>query len=123
MLKAIAHDYIPRSLLRRLKMGFAIPVDSWLRGFLERSLATEKLDRAGLVDGRRVGAVVRDFLNGEKSFSRLVWSLLMLEIWYEQSQPFTTTSADESTGDDSNAFIEDPGVHADSELCPNGRRG
>jgi asparagine synthase (glutamine-hydrolysing) len=39
ILRQIAFKYVPRNLLERPKMGFAVPIDEWLRGPLKNGLA------------------------------------------------------------------------------------
>ena len=54
ILRQIAYKYVPRKLLERPKMGFAVPVDEWLRGPLKEwagdLLSPQALGRAGLLE-------------------------------------------------------------------------
>jgi asparagine synthase (glutamine-hydrolysing) len=85
LLKRLGERYLPRDLLYRKKMGFAVPVAAWLRGPL-----------APLVRPLREGSVLAEWLHGgviRHSVGRLldgddteahrVWSLLMLALWKE----------------------------------------
>jgi asparagine synthase (glutamine-hydrolysing) len=76
---------LPRELFARPKMGFALPVGAWLRGNL-RSLVTDLLGdprsvQRGWVDRAALERIIRDHLAGKEDHSRVLWTLLVLEVW------------------------------------------
>ena len=91
-LKAIERGYlyrhVPRELVERPKMGFGIPLGSWLRGPLrdwaETLLAERRLREAGLLDARRVRRRWAEHLSGSHNWQYLLWDVLMLEAWRDR---------------------------------------
>lgn len=88
ILREIAHQYIPKELLNRPKMGFAIPIAKWLtnelRPFLETYISEERIKKQGLFNWQFVSGLKSDFLGGKKEFDVKVWYLLMFQMWYEK---------------------------------------
>jgi asparagine synthase (glutamine-hydrolysing) len=88
ILKQIVHQYIPREIMERPKMGFGIPMEHWLNHEL-KSLVLEYLDPKslashGLFQEKEVQSIVSDFFNGRKEKHLKVWYLLMFQMWYKQ---------------------------------------
>jgi asparagine synthase (glutamine-hydrolysing) len=88
ILRQIVHQYIPQTMIERPKMGFAIPVDSWLANELKdlvlEYLSPARLQAHGLFNESEVGALVSSFYNGNKEKYLKIWHLLMFQMWYEQ---------------------------------------
>lgn len=88
ILKQIVYKYIPKEIMERPKMGFAIPVVDWLsnelKDMVEEHLSRESLEAHGLFNVQRVRNIVNDFFNGRKEKYLKVWYLLMFQMWYKQ---------------------------------------
>lgn len=89
ILKEILHRHVPRGLVEREKMGFGVPLGSWLRGPLrpwaEGLLAPSRLEAAGIAR-EPVAAVWKGFCQrGEPNQDRL-WPLLVLLQWMESQR-------------------------------------
>lgn len=88
ILREITHQYIPKELLNRPKMGFAIPIAKWLtnelRPFLETYINEERIKKQELFNWKFVSKLKSDFLNGKKEFDVKIWYLLMFQMWYEK---------------------------------------
>ncbi len=84
MLKDIARSLVPRELVDRPKMGFAIPRADWLRtGLREMAhdlLTDSSAKERGWFDAREVEKVLADHASGHDRDS-LIWPMLMLELW------------------------------------------
>lgn len=86
LLKDIAHDYVPRELLDRPKMGFAIPIADWLhndlRELVEFYCSSSKLKEHELFDHKEVQQLITRFYSGKKELDVKIWYLLMFQMWY-----------------------------------------
>ena len=88
IVKEIVHQYIPKELMDRPKMGFAIPIGNWmtneLRDYVE-SFINEKVIRSqGIFNWEYVNKLKTDFYNGKKEYDMKMWYLLMFQTWYER---------------------------------------
>lgn len=90
---------IPRHIVRRKKMGFTLPMDSWFRGplkeWMSERLSEESTRSVGFLRPEGVSRLWGSFLRGEQytSWSR-VWSLAALVSWCRENG----VAADFSTG-------------------------
>jgi asparagine synthase (glutamine-hydrolysing) len=94
ILKDIAYDYIPRNLLERPKVGFSVPLDSWLRGPLKNYLIDmcepSYIKEQGIFDSQNIDNFLRQYLEtGDKgprtgaNYSRLMWAFFVFQQWYQ----------------------------------------
>lgn len=88
ILRELLAHHLPRELFERPKMGFGVPIDSWLRGPLrewaESLLAESRLKAAGYFDPVPVRAIWRAHLAGGQNLQYLLWGVLMFEAWRER---------------------------------------
>src|SRR5690606_27489741 len=89
VLKRALEPLLPREILYRTKMGFAVPLDMWFRGSLEErmmaSVSGGTLAECGLFDRahlRRLGAEHR---SGQRDHSAVLWALLMFSGFLERT--------------------------------------
>lgn len=84
LLRRVLDRYVPRELVSRPKMGFAIPLAAWLRGPL-RPWAENLLDPAHLTGGLLDPAPVRrlwdEHVSGRHNRAYALWTILMYEAW------------------------------------------
>ena len=84
LLRRVLDRYVPRELLDRPKMGFAIPLANWLRGPL-RHWAEDLLDplsmSGGLLDPAAVRKLWLEHVDGGRNRSGALWTILMFEAW------------------------------------------
>jgi asparagine synthase (glutamine-hydrolysing) len=98
ILLAALGDRLPPELLTRPKMGFGVPLDHWFRGSLRELLWTHLtaprfLDR-GIVSGPFVRHLLAEHQSGRRDNHQWLWSLLMLEMWFQQiEQPLAPSLA------------------------------
>ena len=86
-LRQVLYRYVPRKLIERPKMGFGIPIHSWLRGPMREwaggLLAEDRLLREGLLNPRAVRVRWQEFLEGRGNWQYGLWNVLMLQAWLE----------------------------------------
>jgi asparagine synthase (glutamine-hydrolysing) len=84
ILKDITHSYIPKVLLDRPKMGFAIPRADWLRNELKDlsfDLLTDSTAKSrGWFNNKRMNEILIEHQNGTDK-DNIIWPALCLEIW------------------------------------------
>jgi asparagine synthase (glutamine-hydrolysing) len=88
LLKEIAHDYVPASILAGPKKGFAIPINAWMRTFLANDLrdvsSFEFLERQALFNAEPLQREVNRFLKGNESKALFIWYFYCFQSWYKQ---------------------------------------
>lgn len=88
LLKKVAARLVPREVIYRRKMGFGVPVGRWLRGemkdFLRDVLLSEKALSRGVIRGTKIRQYVDEHIDGKFDHSFQVWTLLMLELWFQR---------------------------------------
>jgi asparagine synthase (glutamine-hydrolysing) len=89
LFKKALHGLVPEEILSRPKMGFAIPLDGWLRTRLKDMTYDVLLSRTarerGYVRPDAVERLVSDHMAGRGSHGHRIWALLMLELWHQCS--------------------------------------
>jgi asparagine synthase (glutamine-hydrolysing) len=87
ILRQVLYKHVPKSLIERPKMGFGVPIDSWLRGPLREwaeSLIDEtRLRREGFFQPEPIQKKWREHLSGQTNGSYLLWDILMFQAWLE----------------------------------------
>jgi asparagine synthase (glutamine-hydrolysing) len=88
ILREITHEYIPKELLDRPKMGFAIPIAKWLknelRNHVEEYLSKDRVEKQGIFNWAFIAKLKVDFYGGRKEYDSKLWYFLMFQMWYER---------------------------------------
>jgi asparagine synthase (glutamine-hydrolysing) len=88
ILKDLLYEYVPRNLIDRPKMGFGVPVGSWIKGPLrdwaEELLCEKSLTSGGSFDAKKVRQVWSDHLTGKTDSSYAIWNVLMWQAWFKK---------------------------------------
>jgi len=88
IIKEIVHKYIPKEMIDRPKMGFGIPIASWLekelKSFVDRYFDEAFIEKQGLFNNEVIQRYRRSFYNGRKERAERIWFILMFQMWYDK---------------------------------------
>jgi asparagine synthase (glutamine-hydrolysing) len=91
ILRQVLYRHVPQALVDRPKMGFGLPIASWLRGSLrpwaEELLDERRLRHQGLLDPEPVRRAWLQHLSGRRDLAYELWDVLMLQSWLERWMP------------------------------------
>jgi asparagine synthase (glutamine-hydrolysing) len=87
ILKRAVEPLLPPFVTRRGKKGFGIPIAEWLKGRLRPLardlLSPERIRKSGLFNPDYVTRLQDEHERGTANHRKLLWTLLMFELWYE----------------------------------------
>jgi asparagine synthase (glutamine-hydrolysing) len=88
LLKRVLKKLLPAENLERRKMGFGVPIGHWFRGqmqsFLRETLLSQKALGRGLFKPESVKQMIELHTTGERDYAHQLWTLLMLELWFDR---------------------------------------
>jgi asparagine synthase (glutamine-hydrolysing) len=97
LLKKSMEPHLPREVLYRPKMGFAVPLARWFRGPLRQRVREALLGSAladcGYFNTTTLEHVVNRHASGLRDYSTPIWSLLMFEAFLRRTEEGARTPA------------------------------
>lgn len=87
LLRQVLYKHVPQKLIDRPKMGFGVPIDSWLRGPLrdwsESLLDEARLKREGFLNPVPIRQKWLEHSTGKGNWQYHLWDILMFQAWLE----------------------------------------
>jgi len=96
LLKKAMEPHLPREVMYRPKMGFAVPLARWFRGPLRERVASSVLGGAiadtGIFDRRMLQHLIDAHQSGARDYSPPLWTILMFDAFlrHVMGMPGTT---------------------------------
>lgn len=88
ILKSIVHDYIPKEIMERPKMGFSIPLNEWfgdeLKKYMMKYLDSAKLQKVGIFKVKEIENMKNKWLKNSNTNVTKLWLVLTFMMWYER---------------------------------------
>ncbi|MDB5280529.1 MAG: asparagine synthase [Ferruginibacter sp.] len=88
LLTELTHQYLPGELMKRPKMGFGIPLRSWLKGSLKalvmQTIIEENLSKQNVLDKNYVLQLKEDYYSGKINDDQQIWLILMFLLWWNE---------------------------------------
>jgi len=88
LLKKAAAGLLPDHIINQKKKGFGVPISKWLNGELKSYmldyLGEEKIKRQGFFNYPYVKRLIDEHLEKRKDNRKLLWTLLIFQIWHER---------------------------------------
>lgn len=88
LLKKLAEKYLPPELIRRPKMGFAIPINHWInsewRDLSQDLVLSPRALQRGNFRPAFLKRLIDEHRRNRRDHSAFIWSLMVLEMWYRK---------------------------------------
>ena len=88
LLKSIVHEYVPRRIMERPKMGFSMPLQEWLgdafKDLVNDYLSESNLNKVSFLNQKYIIFLKEQWLKDKTYNTRKIWSLIVLLMWYEK---------------------------------------
>ncbi len=90
VLRQVLYKHVPKTMIERPKMGFGVPLASWLRGPLkdwgENLLSAKRLDEEGFFDSKIVRSKWKEHLSGQRNWENQLWDVMVFQSWLDEQK-------------------------------------
>lgn len=90
ILRQVLYRHVPRHLIERPKMGFGVPIGSWLRGPLKdwasQLLNPDRLKEEGYLHSEPIQQKWEEHQAGTRNWQHNLWNVLMFQSWLEANR-------------------------------------
>jgi asparagine synthase (glutamine-hydrolysing) len=90
ILRQILNKHVPKNLTERPKMGFGIPIGTWLRGPLrdwaENLLNEKRLLQEGYLNPKLIRYKWNEHLSNKNNWQYDLWNVLMFQAWIDSNK-------------------------------------
>jgi asparagine synthase (glutamine-hydrolysing) len=90
ILRKILEKYVPSKLFEREKRGFAIPIETLIRGPLrdwaEDLFDPVKMENEGILNTNVVRSKWIEHQSGKRNWQQQLWAILMFQSWLESNK-------------------------------------
>jgi asparagine synthase (glutamine-hydrolysing) len=88
LLKKLTHQYIPKEIMDRPKMGFSVPIQDWFKNdfkkLVEDYLNEARINRQGIFDFIEIKKITSNYFMDKNINFKQLWNLLLFQMWYEK---------------------------------------
>ena len=88
LLRKVLERYIPKEMIDRPKMGFAIPMNEWFGGDLsilfDENLQKEKLEEHNLLNNNYIQTILSKVSKNKNLTVGKLWTVLIFQLWYKK---------------------------------------
>ncbi|HMK03736.1 MAG TPA: asparagine synthase (glutamine-hydrolyzing), partial [Ferruginibacter sp.] len=88
IIKEIVHKYIPKAMMDRPKMGFGIPISTWLQNdlkpFVDQYFDAAFIEKQNIFNNDVIQRIKKSFYHGKIERAEKIWYLLMFQMWYDK---------------------------------------
>jgi asparagine synthase (glutamine-hydrolysing) len=89
-MRQLLYKYVPRELIERPKVGFAVPIGQWmrcqLRDWAEDLLNEKKLREQGYLNPKPLRRRWEEHLSGRRDHTSSLWAILMFQSWLQAQE-------------------------------------
>jgi len=90
ILRQVLYKHVPKALIERPKMGFAVPLAEWMRGPLrewcENLINKKRLDEEGFFDSNIIQAKWKEHLNMKRNWHAQLWDVMVFQAWLDEQK-------------------------------------
>ncbi len=88
LLKQLTHQYIPKEIMDRPKMGFGVPLMEWfkdeLKTYFLHYLDFDRLEKQNIFNPHYIVNMRDRYLDGKQENIEKLWSILVFQMWHEK---------------------------------------